>query len=42
MKKVAVLICIGWLLGLFKHFIVLPVVDWEEHEVTGVEFKLRF
>lgn len=42
MNKVILILCIGWILTLFKHFVILPCVDWEEHEVTGIEFKIKF
>lgn len=38
--RILIAICIfGWLL---KHCFILPLIDWEEHEVTGFEFKIRF
>lgn len=33
---------IGWLTTLLKHFYILPNIDWEEHEVTGIEFRIKF
>lgn len=42
MKKALILLCFSWLLGFLKHLTILPVVDWSEHEITGIEFKLRF
>lgn len=37
MKHIITVLLIGWLL---RHVLILPCVDWEEHEVTGVEFKI--
>lgn len=37
-----VFICVIGFLALLKHILILPVIDWENHEVTGVEFKIRF
>lgn len=39
MRKLLTIFFIGWFL---KHFLVLPVVDFETHEITGIEFKIRF
>lgn len=32
---------IGWL-SIIKHISILPAIDWEEHEITGFEFKVNF
>ena len=42
MKKLAVICLIGWLLTFFKHFTVFPILDYEEHEITGIEFRIKF
>ncbi len=42
MKKLLIIFLISWLATLLKHFYILPVVDWEEHEVTGFEFRIKF
>ena len=42
MKKLLIIFIIGWLATILKHFYILPIVDWEEHEVTGIEFKIRY
>lgn len=39
MKKILTVLFIVWLL---KHVALLPVIDWEEHEITGIEFKVNF
>lgn len=39
MKQVLTVLILVWLL---KHFVLLPVIDWEEHEITGVEFRINF
>jgi len=41
-KKILVILYIGWLTNLLKHFYILPCVDWQEHEITGIEFKIKF
>lgn len=39
MKRILAIFFIGWLL---KHCFVLPICDFENHEITGIEIKLRF
>ena len=40
--KRLILVClIGWL-SIFKHITIIPSIDWDEHEVTGFEFKIKF
>jgi hypothetical protein len=41
-RGLILLLCFAWFSWLVKHFWILPVVDWEEHEVTGFEFRIRF
>ena len=38
-KAIICLIC--WL-AIFKHITFIPAIDWEEHEITGFEFKINF
>lgn len=42
MKRIITLIIVGWFMTLLKHVTLLPCVDWEEHEITGFEIKLKF
>lgn len=41
-KKLLMLVSIFFIGWLLKHFTVLPIIDFEEHEITGIEFKIRF
>ena len=41
-RKALTIFFIGWLMTIVKHFYILPVIDWEEHEVTGFEFRIKF
>lgn len=39
MKQVLTVLLLVWLC---RHIIFLPVIDWEEHEITGVEVRIHF
>lgn len=42
MYKYAVLfLCVSWLLGILRHFWILPVID-DDLQVTGFEFRIKF
>lgn len=38
MKHIITILLIGWLL---RHLYIFPCIDWEEHEVTGIEFRIK-
>lgn len=42
MRRVFLIFFIGWLLSISKYLTIMPLMDFEEHEVTGIEFKLTW
>jgi len=42
MRKLKILFVVGFLSWCLKHCLILPIIDWEEHEVTGFEFRIKF
>ena len=41
LRKIAIILCIGWFLTIVKHFWILPIVG-EDHDITGFEFRIKF
>ena len=43
MKFLHVLLICSFLLFIREHFMILPLIDWEDKDVTGiyVEFKIK-
>ena len=42
MRSKIIAICLIGFLSLIKHISIFPAIDWEEHQITGVEFKISF
>ena len=40
-RGLILLFCIGWLLGVIKHFWVLPIIG-DDHDISGFEFRIRW
>lgn len=40
-KIIIAMMLISWL-TIFKYFTIIPEIDWDTHEVTGFEFKVKF
>lgn len=39
MKKLITVLFVAWLL---KHCIIIPIVDWEQHDISGIEIRIKF
>jgi hypothetical protein len=41
MRKFLIIFIAGWFTTMLRHFMILPVIDWQEHEITGIEFRIK-
>lgn len=43
MRYLNVLLICSFILFIKEHFLLLPLIDWEDHEITGIyiEFKTK-
>ena len=42
MKKLLIIFIISWLATFLRHCFILPVIDWETHDISGFEMRIKF